>query len=389
LKHIGLLEYHYHSMFLYTMARICKTKDTNVTLFTTNKIFSLMEKHLEMKDQYNVVLKEEDESINSFLKRVERICNEKIDLLFVNTIQETCKDLPHYFRFKPSCKMILTIHNVNAFLNKKITINIKKPFRTLDTILSSIIIQRIVLPKFNGIVVYPSIKDYIVVNKMYSKEVFTLPFTFYDETKSRKVDKQDKKIRFVVAGAIEKQRRDYDLVLDTFEKLFKKLPNDISLCLLGGPIGSYGQQIIRRCKKIKEKGHNIQFFEEFVPEEIFSKILMESTLILSPAKLETRGLGVIKETYGVSKASGPLSEAIQNAKPSIVPSELNIMKELRSSTLKYDSQEKLEDVIENLVVDRKKLEDIKKEACKNSKDFSLDTLQKYFTNKILNNIDNL
>jgi len=348
-----------------------------------------MEKHLKRKDQYNIILKEEDESINSFLKRVERICNEKIDLLFVNTIQETCKDLPHYFRFNPSCKMILTIHNVNAFLNKKITINIKKPFRTLDTILSSIIIQRIVLPKFNGIVVYPPIKDYIIVNKMYSKEIFTMPFTFYDETKSREIDRQDKKIKFVVIGTIEKQRRDYDLVLDTFENLFNKFPNDISLCLLGGPIGSYGQQIIRRCKKIKEKGYDIQFFEEFVPEETFSKILMESTVVFSPTKLETRGLGVIKEIYGVSKASGALCEAIQYGKPSVVPSELNIMKELKSSTLKYDSQEKLEDIIADLIVDRKKLEDMKKEACKNSKHFSLDALQKYFTGEILNNIDNL
>ena len=388
MKNIGLLEYHYHSMFFYTMARICKTKDTNVTLFTTNKIFSLMEKHLKTKDQYNIVLKGENESINSFLKRVEQTCNEEIDLLFINTIQESLKDLPHYFRFKPKCKTILTIHNVNAFLSKKITINIKKPLRTLDTILSSIIIQKNILPKFNGIVVYPSIKEYIVTNKMYSKEVFTLPFTFYDENKSRKADKQDKKIKFVVIGAIEKQRRDYDIVLDAFEKLFKKFPNDISLCLLGRPVGSYGQQVIRRCKKMKERGYNIQFFEEFVPEETFSKVLMESTVILSPTKPETRGLGVIKETYGVSKASGALCEAIQNAKPSIVPSELNIMKELRSSTLKYDSQKRLHDVIENLIVDRGKLEDIKKEACKNSEHFSLDILQKYFTDEILNNIDN-
>jgi hypothetical protein len=224
---------------------------------------------------------------------------------------------------------------------------------------------------------------------MYSRDVFTLPFTFYDKNKSRSIDKQDKKIKFVVAGAIEKQRRDYDLALDTFEKLFNKFPKDLSLCLLGGPIGSYGQQIIRRCKKMRKRGHDIQFFEEFVPEETFSKILMESTVIFSPTRLETRGLGVIKEIYGISKASGVLSEAIQHGKPSIVPSELNIMKELRSSTLKYDSKEKLENIIENLIADRKKLEDIKKEGCKNSKKFSLDVLQKYFTNEILNKIENL
>jgi len=372
------------------MARICKTKNTNVTLFTTNKIFSQLEKRLKGEDQYDIVLKKENESINSFLKRVEKICNEKIDLLFVNSIQETCKDLPHYFRFNPDCKTILTLHNVNAFLNKKITINIKKPFRTLDTILSSIIIQRIVLPKFDGInVVYPPIKHYIAVNKMYSKEIFTLPFNFYDKTKSREVDRQDKKIKFVVIGAIERQRRDYDLVLDTFENLFNRFPNDISLCLLGGPIGNYGQQIIKKCKKMKEKGYNIQFFEEFVLEETFSKILMESTVVVSPAKLETRGLGVIKEIYGVSKASGILYEAIQYEKPLVAPSELNVMKELKSSTLKYDSPKNLEKILTEFIENKGRLEDLKHEAYKNSQFFSLETLQEYFLNEILNKLDKL
>ena len=372
------------------MARICKTKNTNVTLFTTNKIFSQLEKRLKGEDQYDIVLKKENESINSFLKRVEKICNEKIDLLFVNSIQETCKDLPHYFRFNPDCKTILTIHNVNAFLNKKITINIKKPFRTLDTILSSIIIQRIVLPKFGGInVVYPPIKHYITVNKMYSKEIFTLPFNFYDKTKSREVDRQDKKIKFVVIGAIEKQRRDYDLVLDTFENLFNRFPNDISLCLLGGPIGSYGQQILRKCKKMKEKGHDIQFFEGFVPEEMFSTILMESTVVVSPTKLESRGLGVIKEIYGVSKASGVLYEAVQYEKPLVVPSELKIMKEMESSTLKYNDPEDLENILAEIIEDRVKLEDFEHKAYKNSQLFSLELLQDYFVNEILNKLDKL
>ena len=99
MKHIGILEYHYHSVFLNTMANICKTKDTNVTLFTTKNIYSLVEKHLINKDQFNIILKEENESINSFLKRVKYICNEKIDLLIVNTIQESLKDIPHYFMF--------------------------------------------------------------------------------------------------------------------------------------------------------------------------------------------------------------------------------------------------------------------------------------------------
>ena len=177
--------------------------------------------------------------------------------------------------------------------------------------------------------------------------------------------------------------------MDTFKNLFNRFPNDISLCLLGGPIGSYGQQILRKCKKMKEKGHDIQFFEGFVPEEMFSTILMESTVVVSPTKLESRGLGVIKEIYGVSKASGVLYEAVQYEKPLVVPSELKIMKEMESSTLKYNDPEDLENILAEIIEDRVKLEDFEHRAYKNSQLFSLELLQDYFVNEILNKLDKL
>ena len=106
MKEIGILEYHYHSIYLVTLAKVCNTKNTHVTLFTTKEIFSLIKTHLENKEQYTIIIKEDKESIGSFLKKVERVCDEKIDLLFINTIQESLKDLPHYLNFKPKCKIL-------------------------------------------------------------------------------------------------------------------------------------------------------------------------------------------------------------------------------------------------------------------------------------------
>jgi len=181
LKEIGILEYHYHSIYLVTLAKVCNTKNTHVTIFTTKEIFSLIETYLEDKQQYTIIIKEEKESISSFLKKVEKICDEKIDLLFINTIQESLKDLPHYLRFKPKCKMILTVHDANTWLNQQLKIDFKKPFRTLDTLLSSFIIQKIVLPKFDGInIVYPPIKDYIKTIS-FTKKTFTAFHLFYSK----------------------------------------------------------------------------------------------------------------------------------------------------------------------------------------------------------------
>ncbi|MCK4902966.1 MAG: hypothetical protein KAS76_06360, partial [Thermoplasmatales archaeon] len=55
LKNIGILEIHFHVKFLHTMMRICKTKNTNVTVFTTKKIFSRIETYLDDKSKYEIV----------------------------------------------------------------------------------------------------------------------------------------------------------------------------------------------------------------------------------------------------------------------------------------------------------------------------------------------
>lgn len=69
MKNIGILELHFHMKFLYSMMKICKTKNSNVIVFTTKKIFSGIETYLKNKSEYEIILKEDDESINSFLKK--------------------------------------------------------------------------------------------------------------------------------------------------------------------------------------------------------------------------------------------------------------------------------------------------------------------------------
>jgi len=385
LKRIGILEYHYHSIFYYTLARICKTKHTQVTLFTTQKIFSLISPHLANKKDYRIVLQRDNESLASFLHRVETICNTDIDLLFINTIQESLKDLPHYVRFHPSCKMILTIHDANTWLNqKKTTIDITRPFATLDTLMSTLLINKIILKKFDAInVIYPPIKDYILKNTNYEKEIFTLPFTFFDEEKYQIPTNLPKKIRFVVPGAIIESRRDHTAVMEAFEHLFESYPKAFSLCLLGKPIGSYGKQILKRATQLKQQNYDIHFFSEFVPEETYDKIFREATVVITPFKLETRSLGVMKETFGKTKASGVLFDAIQYAKPIILPYNHSIMNELSSSTLIYKDAEDLQNLLSTLLSDKKRLQILVKKAIHNSRYFSLSNMHRYFEQKVL------
>jgi hypothetical protein len=389
LKEIGILELKFHIKYLYTIAKICKTKDTRVTIFTTEDVLSKLETYLTDTSNYNIVLKKEKECINTFLKRVKKICNEKIDLLFINTFPLSVFYIPRFFGFRPKCKTIITLHTVNAWLKPKPVFNIKKLVRTIDTNLSVFIANKIILPKFDAIsVIYPPIKDYILKETNYDKKVFTLPFNFFEKQVVKKIQ-HDKKIKFVVPGQIEEHRRDYDVVLDAFEKLFEKHNKSIELCFLGYPVGIYGNRIIKRCKKLQDMGYHIEYFKSFVPEDSYNEAMKNVDFIILPIKVKSRGLGLIPEFYGTSKGSAAVFEAIQYSKPFIAPNDFKITGDLKSSTMQYNNSEDMEKQLANYIGNIDKINFLKDEANKNSKSFSLDVLQDYFTNEILKNLDDL
>lgn len=392
MKNIGILEFHYHVKYLYTMAKIVKTDFTNVTIFTTPELFLKVKTYLKQDlDNYEIILKKDEESMSSFLKRVRNICTKKIDLLFINTIQKTMLDLPKFLHFKPSCKMILTIHTANAWFSKKPQLNFKKIFRTVDTNISTFFGRFFILPKFDAInVIYPPIKDFILDKTDYDKPVFTLPFGFSDKNNGTElVKKDDNKLVFVVPGQIEEHRRDYDIVLDAFDKIFRTYNKKLRLILLGYPVGLYGNRIIKRCKELKEKGYDLLYYDSFVPEEEYDKIMKNVDFLILPIKILSQGIGVTKEYYGITKGSAAVFESIQYAKPMIVPNDFNMIKDFESSTMRYKDVEHLIDNIEYLSSNEKRVNEYHSNALKNTGSFSLHILQSYFKEEIFDKIDTL
>ena len=106
-------------------------------------------------------------------------------------------------------------------------------------------------------------------------------------------------------------------------------------------------------------------------------------MIHAPIRIKTRGNVYNEETYGVTVGSGVIYNAIQYAKPIIVPAEFNMLSELRSSTLTYANSKELEDIITELITRPEKLEKLKKEAYINAEKFSLKNLQDYFEQNVL------
>ena len=113
---IGILELQRHIPILYTFAQIFKTKNTKVTIFTTKEMYLRLRTYLKEEENFSIILKEDGESNRNFIKRVKKIWDKKIDVLFVNTIHETLLDLIGYLDFNNNFKKILLVHHVNAWL---------------------------------------------------------------------------------------------------------------------------------------------------------------------------------------------------------------------------------------------------------------------------------
>jgi len=381
---IGILEIRDHVPIINTFSRVCKTKNTNVTIFTTKKLFSGLETYLKDTENYDFVIKKDNEGMRSFLKRVESICNEKINLLFVNTIYDFLSDIIKYINFHPKSKMILTIHHANAWLKPRFVFNIKHIMRSIDTNLTSALIKKFILPRFDAInVIYPPIKNYILKNTDFNREIFTLPTSIFDESKKAMLKQRNEKLKVVFPGFIQECRKDYRMTVPIFENLFKRYNDNLILYVTGMPIGPYGRSIHKAFKEMKKKGYNVEVFDDFVPYGEFDEILTNCDIVLAPIQINTKADNEIKEYYGITIGSGSIFDALQYGKPIIVPAEFNILTELKSSTITYTNSTDLEKLFVNLISNPDKIHQLKIDGIRNSSKFSIDNMQKYFEENIL------
>ena len=384
---IGLLEIRRHISDLYAFCQFFKTKDTKLTLFTTKPLLSQLMLYFDVRKNCEIVLKKDNEKVFSFLKRVEDICNKKIDLLFLTTIHEIFSDLICYINFQPKCKTILNVHHVNAWLRPKLVFNVKHPIRSIDTNLSSVLISKFIFPKFDAIsVTYRPMKNYILNTTAYNKEIFVLPTTLYESKIHKKISNNEKgniKLRIAMPGLIQEHRKDYSIILPVIEHLFKQFNGKLAIDVPGMPIGQYGNSVYKTLEQLKNRGYNVSIFKDFVPDNLFDEILAKSDIILAPIRINSRGDNEIREQYGITVNSGNVYDAIRFAKPIIVPSEFNMIEELKSSTLTYNNSKELEEVLIDLIRYPDKLDQLKEKARVNSENFSISRLQQYFEENVI------
>lgn len=375
---VGVMEPHYHAAFFYAVCKICNRPYVNLTIFAREKVWDQALAHdAYLGEGCKVITIPDMDDYQKFVQCfIDAEKKSDIEVLFLNTLMESHKRLRAWKDFQPKGKLILTAHAVNAWFGKSWRINFSRPLYQMPYFIWSSMrsrpyFRKHILPKVYAINVdyRPSIgyTEHLVGHDL---PVYSIPAAFYKENNG--VVENDK-VHFVIPGAIEKLRRDYDMLLDVFAEF-----PEVQLTLLGIAKGRYGKYVVDKCRHIK----NIVCTGEYASEENYMSTMNSCDMIVSPLNKATCGHGAIEEWAGWSKSFNPPFNAIEYGKPLLIPSYYPVDEELKDSTVFYefynegDIRDKIRFAIDTIDV-------LKKKAKTNAeKYYSLSALQTYFDNMI-------
>lgn len=360
MKKIGILDIRLHPNYLLSTARIFKTKDNDVTIFTIKEMHDLVSPLLKNGGDYSWVMKGDNEPSRQYLKRIKPIIDRDVDLLLVNTVQGGTRDILAYYLFNPRTRKIISIHNPKNWFG---------PWRgDLKEKIKSLLKRRM-LKRYDAIaVVSDKVKKYVIEQGGIDKKpVYVFPFSIHESYED--LSKNNEHIVFVAAGKIEKKRRNYHDLLDVFERVVQKYP-EVELKILGKPEGSYGRLIISRCSQLKAQGCKIFVSQRYLDCDFFESEMRKADILIAPVNMNL---------YDESKETGAVYDAIRFAKPVILPEGYAVPGDMLGSpmVMSFKDWPDLNEIIEDLIKgEREKIELMKGEARKISSLFTAENVRK-------------
>ena len=355
---VGFLELtnnHGHQELLTRYLRIAAHGDGQPMLFTTTEAMEKMEESVSNDTVETVV----GETSRKFFQRIEGYCEQEIDILFINTVQGHIIDYLQYLRFDPDCKTILWPHNARAWFEQELVFSTGDGLATTLSTNSKNIFRPRILKKMDGILVpFEQSRQHLESTYNPPQSVHALPPSVYDplvvgardseDTLSVSVDNDEENhpLQITIPGSIV-GRREYDLVLDTFEsELFPRFNDDIRLTLLGRPLGTYGDRIIERAANLSDYDYDIQYFTEWIDSNTYAEEIQESDLLLNPIAKDDAERA---ENWGLTWNSGILFDILMYPCPAILPERYTIPDELAGAALSYSDGSDLAQIITEMI----------------------------------------
>ena len=341
---ITLIEIDYHAEVLRDFCVILHECQIEIELFTTKNLWNQTGLAGYNLSGLRLHLIENRTKVRAEIKRGLEII-QSTDAIVFNT-------LGSYYRLFESIDfippVILRVHNANTYFNPNPTIKLGRSrsevWYSVKHIFWNTIghldwyYRRRFLQKVNYFI-FPS-EPILGFAMKYRPDLksrmiqFPIPMTFTKKDITRRLD--DKKLSIVIAGIVDRKRRDYETVYQALKML---RDTRIRLVLLGKLHGSYAYNLVDRLRNLGEF-LEVKSFRDFVPQAVYEAEICQAHFLLLPLRIKTT-YHIYEEIYGQSKISGGESEMIKYSIPGIIPKDYNISAELKANALSYSNAEDL------------------------------------------------
>ncbi len=347
-----------HYQYALTLTELFKEHE--IIYIFSSKINESLKRFQPEFQSDNIWIIEPEDLKSNVANIIDKINYKNPDLFCINPIFDNFKEFAQIAQ-NVKAKKILTTHNINTWFHPKVRslkdYNEKKYKKQIINNCDFIAVEDFI---------YQYLKEY--KTSFFNKYNFIyIPYTLY-KGYVNKIHRNDKKIKIVLPGSIDKERRTYDLTISVIKVLLKQ-NSDYIFSFTGPVIGEYGNYIISELKKIKKEfPKNIIFFEKQLTPEEFKSEMESSDIVLSTSTKYFYTLGT-KEEIGKTKPTAAIHDMITFVMPGILPSHLNIPEGLKSSSLLYNSEKELLNIFLKLN-DSTFFNKLKLQAQKNSENFT-------------------
>lgn len=322
----------------------------------------------EMENQVDRLEVEVINKIDSKQFISKKIFNQLNDADFIIVDQlYSLRELVSFRLHKIKRPNLLIVHDCNSWFSPKTP---KRFINKIKNYLTSFVKNQFHYFAVAGV----NMQDYLQ-NELGIYNSIVIPFRYADF--NVKLDVKEKKYQpgtplvLTVPGMIT-HRRNYKELLDiiTTETLRAK----VELVLLGKPKGDYGLQIIESVKSKIKEGYIIQYWNKFIPSEVFNNQIHRADLLFSefdPVYYTDNGQ---EEIYGITKETGISLLMLNKAKIGLLPRRFKQMKSIENQTLFYNSLNDLTEILVHIYTGKINLDDLSQKAYQNASSMDINTV---------------
>jgi len=364
---IGIFEKE-HFEGAYPMIRICDKPEHQLTIFVNQSTYERFEDLFGTDmNRYTWIVQEPQVSTRQFVKTIYKSCRKNnIELLFLNTVSNNFIFYAFLAKRLPFTKVIVTLHDANSFLHSSLSLNFRRSVRHIGKKLLS-------RYTYAYSTVAESVKNYLKTKMNVTKNIYCIPGAVYESRlQNIKNINRGEPLKIVIPGSIDKLRRNYEFVFSLLNKINEQHIH-VHITFLGAGYGEYGKAILEKSKEYSAMHDNLSYYmDKIVFQDEFDRQLDDCHFIFIPSVINTVIADNIEETYGLTKSSGNIFDAIKHGKPMIIPAGLSINTDLESGVKKYNGLDDLVEFIQRILIHQQDYIELASNALNNSGEYTIE-----------------